>query len=340
VAVLVAASAAAVASASTQTPSPAPATPRPTFAAGVDVVRLDVFASRDGRPLTGLTGSDFEVLDNGVPQRVEVESAGGPVHAILLLDTSGSLAGDRLRQLRAAAHAFVDGLGPSDQATLLTFSHDVRLASAPSLDRAPLHRALDEVRAGGGTALHDALFAALQFADPSRGRGVVLVFSDGEDRLSWLDPAHLREAARRSEASVYAVALAEEAPDQGRDSVAYLPDTSRGQPGETTGRHRERPVRPLPANVFRPSSSSLPRGELPSLLREVATDTGGQIWRAEGGAQLPAAFLQALSEAKSRYLLRFEPSASAPGWHTIEVKLRSRKGDVRARKGYVAASAP
>jgi VWFA-related protein len=306
------------------------------------VVRLDVFASRDGRPLTGLTGSDFEVLDNGVPQRVEIESAGGPVHAILLLDTSGSVAGDRLRQLRAAAHAFVDGLGLEDQATLLTFAHDVRLASAPSLDRAPLHRALDEASAGGGTALHDALFSALEFADPSRGRGVVLVFSDGDDRLSWLDASHLREAARRSEASVYAVALAAEPPGQGRDSVAYLPDASRGEGRMVAppSRRGDAPVREvLPANVFRPSSS-LPRGELPSLLRDVASDTGGQIWQAQGGAQLQAAFLQALAEVKSRYLLRFEPSASRPGWHTIEVKLKSRKCDVRARKGYVAAAAP
>jgi VWFA-related protein len=300
----------------------------------VDVVRLDVFASRDGRPLTGLAASDFEVLDNGVPQRFELESAGGPVHAILLLDTSGSVAGERLGHLRAAAHAFVDGLGPRDPATLLTFSQDVRVASAPSLDRAPLHRTLDEARAGGGTALHDALFSALQFADPARGRGVVLVFSDGEDRLSWLDGRRLREAARRSEASVYAVALAEAPAEQRPDSVGYLPDASRGLPG---GRSRERPVKSLPNHVVGPSSSSALPGELPSLLRDIASETGGEIWRAEGGAQLQTAFLQALAEVKSRYLLRFEPSAPAPGWHTIAVKLKARKGEVRARKGYLAA---
>jgi VWFA-related protein len=248
------------------------------------------------------------------------------------------VAGHRLDHLRAAARAFVDGLGPQDQATLLTFSHAVRLASAPSLDRAPLRRALDEARAGGGTALHDALFAALQFADPSLGRGVVLVFSDGDDRLSWLDARQLRDAVRRSEASIYAVALTSAADAGGSGSVAYLPDTSRGQ-GRTVapGRHGDAPNRELlPSNVFRPASAS-PRTELPPLLRDLAVDTGGRVWQAEGGPQLQAAFLQALAEAKSRYLLRFAPSA-APGWHSLEVRLRARKGEVRARKGYVAAA--
>jgi Ca-activated chloride channel family protein len=319
--------------AGTQTPPNATPTP-PTFAARVEVVRLDVYASRDGHPLSGLSADDFEVLDNGVPQRTFLESAGGPVHAILLLDTSGSVAGERLEHLRAAAHAFVNGLGTEDQATLLTFSHDVRLASAPSRDRAPLHRALDEARAGGGTALHDALFSGLQFADPARGRGVVLVFSDGDDRLSWLDPARLREAARRTEASVYAVTLPGVPAIPGRDTLAYLSETANA-PSTTLGRRERPPDRP---QVSRLSGAARPRGELPPLLRDLASDTGGQVWRAEDGAQLRTAFLQALAEVKSRYLLRFEPSVSGPGWHTLEVKLRSLKGDVRARKGYVAAA--
>jgi len=316
-----------------QSPSPSPAVPRPTFAAGVNLVRVDVFASRDGRPLAGLTAEDFEVLDEGVPQRVELESAGGPVHAILLLDTSGSVAGERLRHLRAAAHAFADGLGSQDQSTLLTFSHDVRLASAPSLDREALRRALDEAQSGGGTALHDAVFSALQFDDPARGRGVVLVFSDGDDRLSWLDARRLREAARRTEASLYAVALDEGTSPAARDSVAYVDDANR-LPHRYSGEALS-----SPGNVLRPSSSRRSR-ELPALLRDLAADTGGQVWRAEDGARLRAAFLQVLAEVKSRYLLRFDPSGRRPGWHTVEVKLKSRKGDVRARKGYMASSAP
>jgi VWFA-related protein len=320
------------ATAAAQTPSSSPAIRPPTFAAGVASVRLDVYAAREGQPLAGLTGDDFVVLDDGVPQKVEVESSGGPVHAILLLDTSGSVAGERLEHLKTAAHAFVNGLGPDDQATLLTFSHEVRLAGASSAggNRAELHRALDAARAGGGTALHDALYAALQFADPARGRAVVLVFSDGDDRLSWLDAEHLRQAARRSEASVYAVALADAPVAPSSTSVAYLPDASRQnyrRPGEQD----------RPANAFRPEGSSSRHADLSPLLRDVAGDTGGQVWRADDGPQLQAAFLQALAQVKSRYLLRFDPTVARPGWHALEVKLRTRKGDVRARKGYFAA---
>ncbi|HEV7499585.1 MAG TPA: hypothetical protein VGQ33_06245, partial [Vicinamibacteria bacterium] len=77
--------------------------------------------------------------------------------------------------------------------------------------------------------------------------------------------------------------------------------------------------------------------DLPSLLRDVAGDTGGQVWKAEDGPALQGAFLQALAQVKSRYLLRFDPSVARPGWHTLEVKLKPQKGDVRARKGYFAA---
>jgi hypothetical protein len=67
--------------------------------------------------------TDFEVKEAGVAQTVElVERSRARVHAILLLDTSESVAGEKLKQLTRAARAFVEGLAPDDAVTLLSFS--------------------------------------------------------------------------------------------------------------------------------------------------------------------------------------------------------------------------
>ena len=73
----------------------------PTFSAGVEAIRLDVLVTNGDRVVLGLEASDFEVRDNGVLQDVElVSSENLPLNVILALDTSGSVAGKPLDDLR------------------------------------------------------------------------------------------------------------------------------------------------------------------------------------------------------------------------------------------------
>ena len=77
-----------------------------TFRAGVDAVAVDVLVTRNGRPVVGLTADDFTVLDNDVPQQIElVLLEDVPITLLLVLDTSGSVRGAPLVQLRTAAEA-------------------------------------------------------------------------------------------------------------------------------------------------------------------------------------------------------------------------------------------
>ncbi len=182
----------------------------PVFSSGTEVVRVDVAVLRDGRPVPGLQPADFEVRDNGVVQAVEVvsDSGGGPgkpIDAVLALDVSDSVRGERLSQLKAAAHAFVDMLRPEDSFALLTFSTGVRLAVSPSDSRARAHEVIEATRAQLTTALYDAAFAAIVVPDPSRGRPLALVLSDGEDRGSWLKGDQVLRAAEGSELVVHVV---------------------------------------------------------------------------------------------------------------------------------------
>jgi VWFA-related protein len=288
----------------------------PTFGSEVGFVTVDVFAGRGGRPVEGLTAADFEVQDDGVPQIVELVSRRErPVYAILLLDVSASVAGPKLESLRGAARGLLEGLGENDRAALLTFSNDVRAESDLAASPATVTAALERVEAGGPTSLHDAVYAAVSLADPTVGRPIVLVFTDGEDRLSLLSAAGVLAAARQSPAAVYAVELQESS------SRSVAQDEPRPGPAGGSGGFLVPPA----------ATRSL------SFLDKVVDETGGRLWHAGAAQELSASFLEVLEEVKNRYVLRYEPrGVSATGWHRLQVRLKDARATLRARKGYQA----
>ncbi|HYN02746.1 MAG TPA: VWA domain-containing protein [Vicinamibacteria bacterium] len=178
----------------------------PVFPSSIEVVRVDVSVTRGGRAGEGLKAADFEVRDNGVLQAVDiVGGADKPIDAVLALDVSSSVAGQRLQQLKTATHALVDVLRPEDAVTLLTFSDRIQLRVSPAESRARAHEIIDRTEAQLTTALYDAAFAALTTTDPLRGRPLVLIFSDGRDVGSWLRPDQVLRVAEASELVVHAV---------------------------------------------------------------------------------------------------------------------------------------
>lgn len=285
--------------------APAGAQAPPVFEARVDSVYVDAFVVRDGAPVTGLTADRFLLRDEGALRPVELVSVDSvPLVCVLALDVSGSVTGERLGSLREAATAFLDGLSGADEAGLLAFSDDVRWAVPPTQDRAAVGRGLAALVAGGGTALHDALFAAVT-APAGGARPLVVLFSDGRDSASWLDERRVRDALARSNAVVHIVGI--------------VPPP----PGQPIGERIRKDVPTEDAHV--------------RALRALAEATGGRFWPAESPDRLRAAFAGIAEAMRRRYLLRFEPAAgAAPGWHRLELKLSGAAGEVQARPGYWA----
>ena len=175
------------------------------FSSRVELVYLDVFVTRDGAPVAGLKARHFEVRDEGVVQRVELLAAANlPLRTVLVLDTSGSLGPYKLVHLRDAARDLAHRLRADDPLELLTFDQELRprpIASATELDEA-----LSALRPSGGTALYDAIYAGLG-RTPGPDRSVLIVFTDGEDNMSWLGEAAILERVRRTNAVVHAVGI-------------------------------------------------------------------------------------------------------------------------------------
>ena len=282
------------------------------FASRAVAVRVDVLVTEDKKLVGGLAAADFEVRDAGVLQdvrQIDVEQL--PLNLVLTFDTSQSVAGPRMAALLDGARGVVGALRGADRAALLAFSTRVRLLSPLTPSRTQIAVALDQLSAAGSTSLRDAVFAALALRHEDNGRTLVLVFTDGNDTSSWLTTSKVIEAARRTDAVVYGVGI--------RQQTRYT--------GYTVSQGHS------PTVVNRTETIE----QIGEFLRKVSDETGGRTLFASADADLGATFARTLDEFRNRYVLSYTPTGvSSIGWHALEVKLKSRKGKVTARRGYFA----
>ena len=181
-----------------------------TFTSRIDAVRVDVLVTENGKPVQGLTPADFEILDNGVRQRVDLASFEQiPLNVVLALDMSASLQGLRLGHLQTAGKSVLDGLKSGDRAALVTFSHVVAPTQGLTDDLDRVRAALDQAQGQGQTSLIDASHAAMLLGESDAGRSLLIVFSDGVDTASWLTADAVLETARRGDVVVYSVEVGE-----------------------------------------------------------------------------------------------------------------------------------
>ena len=264
--------------------------PVATFSTRVDTVRVDVLVSEAGNPVVGLQPADFEVLDNGVQQRIDFFLHSElPLNVVLALDTSGSVTGERLNQLRAAGRAILNGLKTDDKLALVTFGSTITVRTALTTDMTRARAALATETDGGDTALVDATYSAMALGETDLGRALVILFSDGLDTASFLTPENVLDTARRTDAVVYAVSV-----------------------------------------------GSAGRG---AFLGDVTRLTGGRVLSLESTQDMDGAFLEILNEFRQRYLLSYSPrGVSSSGWHRLDVRVKSRNVEIKARPGYLVGS--
>jgi Ca-activated chloride channel family protein len=183
---------------------------RPTFRAGVEVVRLSVLVQGKDAPVVGLRAEDFEVRDNGVRQRIErITHEDLPLQLVLALDVSGSVRGEKLVALKRASERALDGLRAGDRAGLLTFTDTVRQVVPLGGEIGLLRHGVQGLEAEGGTALVDGTLAAIVLGDGAAGRTLAIVFTDGGETVSFLPESAAVDAARRTNVVVYGVRVHE-----------------------------------------------------------------------------------------------------------------------------------
>ena len=132
-------------------------------------------------------------LQGRLPER---EDARTPIDLALVLDRSGSMGGEPIEAAKVAAHDAVDLLEDGDRIAIVAYANDVHVLVPPTgvHDRRALHRLIERIHAGGGTALHDGwVEGAQQLVDllgPARTARVVLL-TDGLANIGVTDPARI-----------------------------------------------------------------------------------------------------------------------------------------------------
>jgi Ca-activated chloride channel family protein len=292
------------------------ASQQPTFRGTADVVRVFVTATdSDGRLVTTLTRDDFEVRDEGKPQPITLfENSPQPIRLIVLLDVSGSMAGN-LSLLRAAADQLFARLRGGDLARVGSFGHDVTISPTFTRDRGELRAALpDVISADAPTPLWRAVDEAMTaFGEDGDQRRVVLVLSDGHDsgpigfRQRIVSQVQVIDRARDEDIMVYAVGM------------------------------RSRGNRPATPGIGAGGLRAMMMADLPDPgLALVAEETGGGYTEIRAGQDLAAAFERVADELHSQYLLGFAPPKRDGKIHDVEVRVKQRGVKSRARKSYVA----
>jgi VWFA-related protein len=279
------------------------ATQRPAFRAQTELVRIDVLAERNGRPIEGLTAADFTVDDNGVRQSVQLLPASGVTAVATVLDVSGSMTPEKLKKAGAGVQALVAALHERDRYTFYAVAGDPRRIPLPesrlSLSSESIAGALRET-SGVHTPLVDALFAAVLENAAEDGPKLLVVLTDGRNNTSWLSAESAVNAATRHETAIYSLSVGDDAPQHPFDQPPISGDAAL------------------------------------RLLQILADRTGGRLIHANWSKDLAPMFAAIVREYRQRYILAFSPEgvARGDGWHRLEVRLRTRPGRVHARSGY------
>ena len=202
-------------------PAPTPATParpvsqQPAFRAGVDIVSLNVTVmNQQSQYVTDLELPDFSVFEDGVKQDVTFfNRRQQPIALSLLLDSSASME-DKLPTLQTAAVNFVRRLRANDLAQVIDFDSRVEVRQGFTSSHEELDGAIQQTAAGGSTSLHNAIYIALKelkkikaVSEEDVRRQALVVFSDGEDTSSLVSFDEVLDLAKRSETSIYTIAL-------------------------------------------------------------------------------------------------------------------------------------
>jgi Ca-activated chloride channel family protein len=314
-------------------PSPAPPQQRPVPPIQVTTGLVHLVATVTDRRrnlVTDLDKGDFKVLEDDAPQDIRFfgRETDLPLRIALLLDTSNSIR-PRLEFEKDAAIDFLTSVirRNKDMAFLMTFDNQPEVIQEFTGDLARLTSAIREQRAGGGTALDDAIYLASNklFNPPPppgpnpEARRVLVVISDGNDNLSDHALSDALEAAIRAEAAIYAIST----------NTDWVSTSTMQEEGSNVSGKRD-------------LSHKIHLGPGDKVLQEVADESGGRVFFPFRVQDLAQSFVDIGTELRSQYFIAYAPTnpVSNGKYRKIMVQTNRKGLTVRTRKGYYASAAP
>jgi VWFA-related protein len=293
----------------------------------VDV--LFTVLNRRNKLVPDLGKDDFKIFDDKAQQSIRYFSRQTdlPLRIGLLMDTSNSIR-DRLKFEQDAATSFLFSVirHNKDQAFVMTFDDEPAILQGFTDDAGRLRDEIVKTRAGGGTAVYDAIYQACEkeLSHPPRPPGdqpdvvrrVMILISDGDDNLSNHTRSEAIEMAQRYSVVIYTIST----------STQWI-QLSQTNPDKAANR-----------------KTHLTEGD--KILQDLAEETGGRAFFPYHVDDLDQSFQDIGDELRNQYSIAYIPTNyQLDGkYHKIRIEVPDHKGyQVRARRGYFAkpnASAP
>ncbi len=265
---------------------------------------------------------ELEKSDFKIPQEIRYFSKQSdlPLRIGMLLDTSNSIR-DRIKFEQDASINFLFSVlrRNKDEAFAMTFDDEPQIVQPFTGDAGALRDQITKTRAGGGTAIYDAIYEACvkQLSHPPRPPGdqpdvvrrVMILISDGDDNLSTHTRGDAIEMAQRTSVVIYTiststqwVSLSQTDPNKMGDRKYHLTDGDK-------------------------------------ILQELAEETGGRAFFPYHVDDLDQSFQDIGDELRNQYSIAYLPTNYVVDgrYHKIRIEVPDHKGyQVRARRGYFA----
>ncbi len=301
-----------------QRPKPAPTpTPDPSQAEVINIrrVRLPITVTdKKGQFVSGLSASDFLVMEDKVPQKIDSftseDNNNLPLYVGVLMDTSPSTSGKIKFEQESAMNFIQTVVRPRrDRVLFATFDHEVTLRQDFTDRLELLDKAVYSVKkTGEQTALYDAIW---QFCDQkmrsAQGRRSLVVITDGVDTYSRADINDAIDIAQRTETTIFAIS-----------TKAGLASTVVGVEAGTVKNKADKD------------------------LDRLCDETGGAAFFTGDMLSLERSFTKISKELRSQYLITYRPTNDKydGSYRRVEVRLNGDRGNLklRTKKGYKAVA--
>jgi Ca-activated chloride channel family protein len=286
----------------------------------VDV--LFTVLNRRNKLVPDLQREDFQIFDEKFPQDIRYFSKQTdlPLRIGMLVDTSNSIR-DRIKFEQDASINFLFSVlrRGRDEAFVMTFDDEPQVVQAFTSDAGLLRDQIMQTRAGGGTAIYDAIYDACQnqLSHPPRPPGdqpdvvrrVMILISDGDDNLSTHTRGEAIEMAQRTSVVIYTIST----------STQWI-QLSQTDPDKLANR-----------------KNHLTEGD--KILQVLADETGGRAFFPYHVDDLDQSFQDIGDELRNQYSIAYIPTNYVLDgrYHRIRIEVPEHKGyQVRARRGYFA----
>jgi Ca-activated chloride channel homolog len=290
---------------------------QPTFRSETHLIDFTFSVRRpDGTLVKSLTRDDFQITEDGVPQKIAFfgREADLPLTLGLIVDVSDSQSKFIKRHKKDIEKFLKTVLGPKDEAFTICFGNHLRLTNDATSSIAQITDGLNRFDHGdrkfpelaaedereGGTALYDAIYYGVQqkLAGAQNRRRALILFTDGEENSSAHDLLEAIGAAQDADTLIYAIRYTE------------------SEKGGRLAPHARQGI---------------------AALHHLSAETGGADFDALH-TDMPQAFAQISEELRSLYSVAYHSTnhKSDGSFHKVVISTTDESFAVRARSGYYA----